>query len=126
MSQLFCVIYFPYRFPCYFLCLQRKTHFSSIVGCRLEPHINPPCLFLPANNICFQANAGQQAAAAAAVSGPGQADNKAGIALRLHLLLSSTTSLSDFATLQSCHTLTGRDITCKSCLWTGQTLCVRE
>ena len=46
--------------------------------------------------------------------------------LRLHLLLSSTTSLSGSATLQSCHTLTGRDTIYKSCLWTGQTQCVRE
>ena len=46
--------------------------------------------------------------------------------LQLHLLLSSITSLSDSVTLQSCHTLTGRGITYKSCLWTGQTLCVQE
>lgn len=94
---------------------------SFIVECRLEPHIKPRCFVSPANNICFQASK-----QAAAISGPSQADNKADIVPQLHLLLSSTTSLSDSAILQSCHTLTGRDITYKSCLWTGQTLCVRE
>ena len=94
---------------------------SFIVECRLEPHIKPRCFVSSANNICFQASK-----QAAAISGPSQADNKADIVPQLHLLLSSTTSLSDSAILQSCHTLTGRDITYKSCLWTGQTLCVRE